>query len=231
MTRQSHARTLRANQTDAEQQLWRQLRGRRFLGVKFRRQQPLGPYIVDFVSMEHRLIIELDGGQHSEQADYDRQRDTWLESQGFRVLRFWNSEVFRQWDEVLEAIRLTVVETSPSSPATFPPDERAGKRNNPPPATEAGLSLLPSWEKVPEGRMRGDHNPHDSEVDCPAVVDHPLTPSPSPARGEGSKAIKPSPARGEGSKAINLFSARGEVGTNNRSLNHGSKGTLEPFQQ
>jgi very-short-patch-repair endonuclease len=65
---------------------------------------PLGAYIVDFVCLEKRLVIELDGGQHVEQADYDRERTRWLESQGFRVLRFWNHEVFEDWETIEEVI-------------------------------------------------------------------------------------------------------------------------------
>ncbi len=91
--RQSSARRLRKHPTDAERLLWRHLRLRQLGGYKFRRQQPLGPYIVDFVCLAKRLIVEVDGGQHAEQAEEDAQRTAWLEAQGFRVLRFWNTEV------------------------------------------------------------------------------------------------------------------------------------------
>lgn len=107
------ARRLRHDSTEAEHKLWQQLRARRFEGVKFRRQHPLGPYIVDFVCLERRLVIELDGGQHSEAASYDRQRDAWLEGQGFRVLRFWNNEVMQNLEGVLEAIHLALHSPSP----------------------------------------------------------------------------------------------------------------------
>ena len=86
----TRAGELRNNPTEAERSLWQHLRLRQLGGHKFRRQQSLGPYIVDFVCLEKRLIIEVDGGQHSEQKAYDAERNTWLEVQGFHVLRFWN---------------------------------------------------------------------------------------------------------------------------------------------
>jgi len=75
------------------------------MGLKFRRQFPIGPYVVDFVCLSHKLVIELDGGQHMEQLDYDNQRTEYLEHFGFRVLRFWNTDVFLQFDALLEQIR------------------------------------------------------------------------------------------------------------------------------
>jgi very-short-patch-repair endonuclease len=100
------ARELRQRQTEAEKFVWRRLRYRRFAGFKFRRQVPLGNYILDFVCYESRLVIELDGGQHNESAQrsYDRQRDEWIRSQGFAVLRFWNHEVFTEWSIIEEVI-------------------------------------------------------------------------------------------------------------------------------
>src|SRR5687767_1293675 len=86
----AYARTLRKNLTDAEQRMWNYLRLRQLDGVKFRRQQPLGAFIVDFVCFERKLIVEVDGGQHSERCVYDENRRRWLEGQGYRVLRFWN---------------------------------------------------------------------------------------------------------------------------------------------
>ena len=98
------ARKLRAEATDAERALWARLRRRQVLGYKFRRQQPLGHYIVDFVCLEKRLIVEVDGSQHIEQKGYDEARTKWLESQGYRVLRFWNDEVLDSTESVIEAI-------------------------------------------------------------------------------------------------------------------------------
>jgi adenine-specific DNA-methyltransferase len=102
------ARTLRKNPTDAERFLWRHLRLRQIGGYKFRRQQPLGRYIVDFVCLEKRLVVEIDGGQHSEQAAYDHKRSVWLEAQGFRILRFWDHEVLKHIEAVKQVIGQTV---------------------------------------------------------------------------------------------------------------------------
>jgi very-short-patch-repair endonuclease len=98
------ARELRNNLTDAEWLLWQHLRLRQLGGYKFRRQQPLGPYVVDFVCLEKRLIIEVDGGQHNEQVTYDTERSAWLEAQGFRVLRFWSHEVLQNIEAVKEVV-------------------------------------------------------------------------------------------------------------------------------
>jgi very-short-patch-repair endonuclease len=100
------ARQLRKNSTDAERLLWRALRSRQLHGYKFRRQQSLGPFIVDFVCLEARLVIELDGGQHNEekQAVHDAERNVWLRKEGFQVLRFWDHEVLKQLDVVKDAI-------------------------------------------------------------------------------------------------------------------------------
>jgi very-short-patch-repair endonuclease len=109
-----NARELRSNQTEAEERLWYHLRAHRFMELKFKRQKPMGRYIVDFVCVERRLIIELDGGQHAEQVAYDQQRGAWLRSQGYTVLRFWNNDVLQQLDAVLEKINCTL------SPAPLP---------------------------------------------------------------------------------------------------------------
>ena len=93
MRRICRARELRRNLTDAERALWQVLRNRQVSGYRFRRQAPIGPYVVDFVCFEIRLVIEVDGGQHIERADYDEGRTAWLEGAGFRVIRFWNNEV------------------------------------------------------------------------------------------------------------------------------------------
>jgi very-short-patch-repair endonuclease len=104
MANRERARHLRKNLTDAERLVWGKLRSRRFAGYKFRRQMPLGAFIVDFVCLQRRLILELDGGQHSEQLRYDEARTAWLNSQGFEVLRFWNHEVFEDWETIEEVI-------------------------------------------------------------------------------------------------------------------------------
>ncbi len=104
------ARLLRKNQTDVEQLLWKQLRNRRLYNYKFRRQYPIEPYIVDFACLELKLIIELDGGQHANQTNYDDQRSLFLEKLGFKIIRFWNNDVIKNTDGVLEFIRLAVLE-------------------------------------------------------------------------------------------------------------------------
>lgn len=106
------ARTLRSNQTEAEQRLWYHLRAQRFMGLKFKRQKPVGPFIADFVCMDLRLVIEADGGQHG--GDSDARRDVWFRGQGFTVLRFWNNEILGQTEAVLERIREAVIALSPS---------------------------------------------------------------------------------------------------------------------
>ena len=107
MSNTARARLLRKAPTDAERALWSILRKRQAPAYRFRRQAPIGPYIVDFVCFENKLVIEVDG-QHVQQADYDSARTAWLESQGFRVMRFWNSEVLEEMDAVREAIWLEV---------------------------------------------------------------------------------------------------------------------------
>lgn len=111
-----HAKFLRTNQTDAEQRLWYYLRAHRFMGLKFKRQKPIGSFIADFVCLELKLIIEADGGQHG--GDADARRDAWFQGQGFSVLRFWNHEILTQTDAVLERIRLVVIALSPGPSPT-----------------------------------------------------------------------------------------------------------------
>jgi len=98
------ARELRNNLTDAERRLWQKLQRRQIAAAKFRRQQPIGPFIVDFVCFEHRLIVEVDGGQHAQQVPYDEKRSRWLEAQGYRVLRFWNNDVLANTEAVAQSI-------------------------------------------------------------------------------------------------------------------------------
>lgn len=98
------ARKMRKNLTDAERKLWKHLRLRGVGGHKFRRQQIIGKYIVDFACMEKKLIVEVDGGQHGENVAYDSERTAWLEAQGFRVVRFWNNEVLENVEIVSDSI-------------------------------------------------------------------------------------------------------------------------------
>ena len=119
-TRFKHrARSLRRDMTDAERVLWRKLRGGSFEGCKFRRQVAIEPYIVDFVCLESRLIIEADGGQHHHQRPYDIERTKYLESMGYRVLRFWNHEILNELEGVLEQIRVTLNEIPSPQPLSL----------------------------------------------------------------------------------------------------------------
>lgn len=90
--------------TDTEQYLWQYLRKQQLQGVQFRRQYVIGPYIVDFICFQSRLIVECDGGQHASQQIYDQERDVYLKAQGFRILRFWNNEILENIEGVLEVI-------------------------------------------------------------------------------------------------------------------------------
>jgi very-short-patch-repair endonuclease len=97
------ARRLRRDSTDAERRLWYRLRSRSMVGFKFVRQEPIGPYVVDFICREQRLIVEVDGGQHADNKG-DVARDQWLAEHQYRVLRFWNNDVMANTDGVLETI-------------------------------------------------------------------------------------------------------------------------------
>ena len=108
-----NAQTIRETRTGAEGLLWHYLRDKQLDGYKFRRQQPIGPYIVDFACMPQKLLIELDGGQHAEQHTYDQKRDAFLQEQGYTILRFWNNEVFEHCFGVLESIRAALTRYSP----------------------------------------------------------------------------------------------------------------------
>jgi len=114
--------------TDAERQLWFLLRAHRCQGIKFKRQAPIGRFIVDFVGFEKRLVIEVDGGQHAD-SDADLQRTRWLRDQGFRVLRFWNNEVLNNTAGVLESIvtAFTAADPSPGAPRGAPPSPTRGE--------------------------------------------------------------------------------------------------------
>ena len=97
---------LRRELTLAERKLWSALRGNKLSGVSFRRQHAIGNYIVDFVSIKKKLIIELDGSQHLEQEEYDAERTKYLESQGYKVIRFWNNQVEKELNGVIRAIEI-----------------------------------------------------------------------------------------------------------------------------
>ena len=113
-----NAAMLRQNATECEKQLWAALRNRQLDGFKFRRQATIGPYVVDLLCAEHRLIVEVDGGQHGDEADLSRTR--FLERQSYSVIRFWNHEVIENLDGVLESVRqaLPVKQTNNKIPTT-----------------------------------------------------------------------------------------------------------------
>jgi len=124
------ARRLRRESTNAESRLWLVLRDRRLAGYKFRRQRPIGPYIADFVSIQYRLIIEVDGSQHAD-SESDERRTAWLERRGWQVLRVWNNEVSGKSDKVAEHI-LNMLQsrptlTLPSLPRWAPPSPASGR--------------------------------------------------------------------------------------------------------
>jgi very-short-patch-repair endonuclease len=123
----SHARSLRRASTDAERKLWAALRAHRLMSASFRRQTPVGPYIADFLCHAAKLIVEVDGGQHFEQAHLrrDAQRDAYLAAQGFRVLRFNNHDVLTNREGVLETIAAALV-SAPS--LTLPRKRGRGQR-------------------------------------------------------------------------------------------------------
>jgi adenine-specific DNA-methyltransferase len=110
----NRARELRRQQTDVETKLWMRLRDRQLCGVKYRRQLPIGPYIVDFCSAERGLVVELDGGQHAEQTSVDQVRTQFLEANGYRIVRFWNHEVLDSMDSILEEIVRLIRDPHPS---------------------------------------------------------------------------------------------------------------------
>ena len=119
------AKAMRHQPTNAETLIWTALRGARLQGFKFKRQQPIGAYIVDFVCFECALVVEIDGGQHGDAVSADQLRSKWLQSQGFRVLRYWNNDVIERKDDVLESIIRALREYL--SPTPLPQGERGLK--------------------------------------------------------------------------------------------------------
>ena len=114
----TRARALRRNESDSEQKLWRLLHSRRLAGAKFRRNHPIGPYFADFCCIKAKLIIELDGGQHAEDAQFalDLRRTAYLQSHGFKGIRFWNQEILLEQQRVLEQIYEALMGKAEPSP-------------------------------------------------------------------------------------------------------------------
>lgn len=129
-TQIARARSLRRKMTDAERRLWHELKAHRLEGLHFRPQVPLGPFIADFVCHAHKLIIEVDGGQHNERADLarDEARTRWLNAIGYRVLRLWNVDVLANMEGVIDATLSAIAEATPSLPS---PWDGGGKKANP----------------------------------------------------------------------------------------------------
>jgi adenine-specific DNA-methyltransferase len=125
------ARTLRETPTDAEALLWYYLRDRRLADHKFRRQRAIGPYFADFACLDAKLVVELDGGQHVDAFAYDNDRTRFIESRGFRVLRFWNNDVLTQTSIVLEQILLALQEHPHPDP--LPPAGEGARHKEPTP--------------------------------------------------------------------------------------------------
>lgn len=114
----ARSRELRNNPTEAERRLWRAISNRQLNGMRFNRQVPIGPFICDFVARTPKLIIEVDGGQHALEADADALRTRFLQSRGYRVIRFWNNEVLENIEGVVEAILQALRDMpSPTPPA------------------------------------------------------------------------------------------------------------------
>jgi len=110
------SRKLRKDSTEAEKLIWKHLRARKIEGLKFRRQQQIGRYIVDFVCLKKKLVIEIDGGQHALQEREDKERDALLREHGYKILRFWNNEVLSNIQGVLEAISTACMNHPPLAP-------------------------------------------------------------------------------------------------------------------
>ena len=128
--KQSLQRTLRNGMTDAERKLWSVLRGKQLLGCKFRRQHPYGDYILDFVCLDYRLVVEVDGRQHLD-SERDTARDTFMKQSGFTVLRFWNHDVLSDTVSVADAIYRAILDLQATHPLPSPPLEGEGDRQPP----------------------------------------------------------------------------------------------------
>ena len=126
--RRDRARELRRAMTPAEAILWKHCRGCRFVGFKFRRQHPIGPFFADLSCRECKLVLEVDGESHLGREPRDARRTTYLQEQGWLVLRFWNTEIYDELDSVLEAIYQACVARKPAFPLTPNPSPPEGGR-------------------------------------------------------------------------------------------------------
>ena len=128
VVRTERSRRLRRDSTNTESKLWRRLKSRQLYGLKFVRQEPVGPFTVDFVCREQRLVVEVDGGQHAD-SKHDVERDRWLADHGYRVLRFWNNDVLGNIDGVLETIAIALSVDTPPHPDPLPASGEREKRS------------------------------------------------------------------------------------------------------
>ena len=165
-SRLDRARSLRRTDADAEMQLWQALRSRQLTGWKFRRQHPVGPFVVDFVCLAASIVIEVDGAHHAEQRVKDAARTRFIESKGFRVVRFDDGQVLRELDAVLEVIRLAL-EAAPH-PSPLPVD---GARE---PMTMDAPAAQETADKEPSPRSRGEGTVRGKDMAAP------LNPAPRP---------------------------------------------------
>ncbi len=159
------ARALRQDATDAEKKLWYRIRNKKLCGHKFRRQQPVGKYIVDFICQEKKLVIELDGSQHAEQNEYDDERTKFLEDAGYKVIRFWNNEIFEDMESILETILYNLGTAPHDSSASLsglassaPP--QGGSRL---PASGGGLALSLKGLNVVTEKAKDKSEPYTDE--------------------------------------------------------------------
>jgi very-short-patch-repair endonuclease len=123
----STAKRLRRTQTNADRILWFRLRDRRLAGLKFKRQFPINRFVVDFFCADAKLVIELDGGQHSQRVAIDEKRTEILESMGYLALRFWNNDVMRNIEGVMEDILSPIRTPDPPHPTTLSPSGRGSR--------------------------------------------------------------------------------------------------------
>ncbi len=152
-----NAKDLRNNPTQPEQILWLYLKKSQLNGLKFRRQQPIGKYIVDFLCCSKKLVIELDGGQHSETEEYDKIRDKFLEAEGYKVIRIWNNDVYDNIEGVMEYLNNEI-----KHPPLTPP-LKGGEKTSPTPKSKEGIDRAPSLE----GRGTGGGC---IKIQCPAKI-------------------------------------------------------------
>jgi len=151
---------LRREQTLVEKRMWHRLRAKQFYGIKFRRQHPIGPYIVDFCSPSAKLVIELDGGRHADQREYDERRTSYLKQYGFKVLRFWDNEVWHNMDGVLFKIAIELgFKPLAAKPLSLPSPHEWGEGNKVLSDPRPSPPVPPS----PSPRSRGEEERSEGE--------------------------------------------------------------------